>query len=478
MKASNRRTRVALILGVLILAAGAAWLVFGALRRPPSGRIEASGSIEGTQVLVASRITGRVVELPVEEGDRVSPGDLIARIEAKELESQHDQAQANLAAARSRLADAQAGARSQEIEAARARLAQAQAALAGAERLLALAKSTYDTSLDLRAELEAAETRRDTAQSALEQAQAALDLARAGATAEQLAQAEAAVAQAKAAHEQRRADLERARQLYTSGAISAQQRDAAQSAADSAQAALDQARERLAELRAGTRQEDLDRLQAAVAQAAANLIGAEKLLETAQQAYRDRPAASQNLEAAQTQRDTSAKEVEAAQAALDLLLAGTRAQVVAQARDQVAAAEAAAEAAATQLGYAVVRAPVGANVEVKAIEVGELVAPGSALVQLVDDRVVWLRVSVPETHYGRINVGDEAEVSVDSFPREVFRGTVTAIASEAEFTPKNVQTKEQRVKLVYEVKIRLPNPDARLKPGMPADAAILLGAGE
>jgi HlyD family secretion protein len=96
-------------------------------------------------------------------------------------------------------------------------------------------------------------------------------------------------------------------------------------------------------------------------------------------------------------------------------------------------------------------------------------------VQLLDTRVVWLRVYVPETQYGRIRVGDAAQVRVDSFPGRIFRGRVAAISSQAEFTPKNVETREQRAQLVYWVKIRLPNADDALKPGMPADASIIVG---
>jgi HlyD family secretion protein len=104
---------------------------------------------------------------------------------------------------------------------------------------------------------------------------------------------------------------------------------------------------------------------------------------------------------------------------------------------------------------------------------GELAAPGAALMNLGDLDHVTLTVFIPETQIGRVGVGQAAHVAVDAYPGETFEGTVTFIALEAEFTPKNVQTEEERVNLVFAVKISLDNPDHRLKPGMPADAQII-----
>jgi HlyD family secretion protein len=119
-------------------------------------------------------------------------------------------------------------------------------------------------------------------------------------------------------------------------------------------------------------------------------------------------------------------------------------------------------------------APISGVVTGKNLEVGETAFPGVALLTLADLRLVWIKIYVAEPVMGLVNLGDEARVSVDSYPGRTFTGTVTFISQEPEFTPKNVQTQEERTKLVFAVKIELENEDFALKPGMPADAEILL----
>ena len=106
------------------------------------------------------------------------------------------------------------------------------------------------------------------------------------------------------------------------------------------------------------------------------------------------------------------------------------------------------------------------------MEVGETATPGAPILTLIDPNDLWLRAYVSETDLGRIRLGQAAALTVDAFPGRMFAGVVREIASEAEFTPKNVQTKKERVNLVYRVKIGVSNPDGVLKPGMPADALI------
>jgi len=100
---------------------------------------------------------------------------------------------------------------------------------------------------------------------------------------------------------------------------------------------------------------------------------------------------------------------------------------------------------------------------------GEVVAPGAPLLTVADLSEMHLTVYLPETHIGRIHLGQRVRVAVDSFSGQVFEGQVIHIADRAEFTPRNVATKEERVNLVFAVKVRLPNDDGALKPGMPAD---------
>jgi HlyD family secretion protein len=109
------------------------------------------------------------------------------------------------------------------------------------------------------------------------------------------------------------------------------------------------------------------------------------------------------------------------------------------------------------------------------MERGELAAPGMGLFVLTDLRTMKLTIYVPEPDLGKIRLGEQAGISVDSHPRRLFPGTVTYISPIAEFTPRDVQTKDERVKLVYAVRIAVANPEGIFKPGMPADAVLSAG---
>ena len=108
----------------------------------------------------------------------------------------------------------------------------------------------------------------------------------------------------------------------------------------------------------------------------------------------------------------------------------------------------------------------------RTVEEGETVNPGAPLFTLADLSKVTLTIYIAEADIARVKVGQRVVVTVDSYPGREFRGEVVHIATEAEFTPRNVQTKEERVNMVFAVKVEIPNPDEALKPGMPADAAI------
>jgi HlyD family secretion protein len=111
---------------------------------------------------------------------------------------------------------------------------------------------------------------------------------------------------------------------------------------------------------------------------------------------------------------------------------------------------------------------------VKAADVGEVLAPGTTVVTVGDIDHPWLRGYVNETDLGKIKLGAKAKVTTDSYPGKVYQGRVTFISSEAEFTPKQIQTEQERVKLVYRIKIEMDNPRRELKSNMPADAEIVL----
>ena len=125
-----------------------------------------------------------------------------------------------------------------------------------------------------------------------------------------------------------------------------------------------------------------------------------------------------------------------------------------------------------------VRAPGAGTVLVRTVERGEWVQPGTPLFTLVDLNQLYLKIYVPEPDIGKLALDQHARVYVDAFPQRFFPARVSKIASEAEFTPKNVETREERVKLVFAVELALAdNPQGVLKPGMPADAVVRVAAG-
>jgi len=112
---------------------------------------------------------------------------------------------------------------------------------------------------------------------------------------------------------------------------------------------------------------------------------------------------------------------------------------------------------------------------VKAADVGEILAPGTSVVTVGDIEHPWLRAYIREQDLGRVKIGDKVKVTTDSYRDKVYDGHISYISSEAEFTPKQIQTSEERVKLVYRVKIDVDNPRHELKSNMPADAEIVTG---
>jgi len=142
------------------------------------------------------------------------------------------------------------------------------------------------------------------------------------------------------------------------------------------------------------------------------------------------------------------------------------------ARSQLDQTRAALRTAEVRLNDLTADTPVSGTVLSRNVEAGETVAAGVAVYTIGDLEHPWVKVYVNETKLGLVKLGQKAQVFVDTFPGKAYDGRITYIASEAEFTPKNVQTKDERVKLVFRVKIQVPYPEKILKPGMPADALL------
>jgi membrane fusion protein YbhG len=321
--------RARMFLLVLTLAALAACSANGA-----KGTITASGTIETIEVNVASRVAGEVLDLTVDEGSRVKPGDRLAVVDHATLDIQLRQAEAGVDLARAQLLLLRNGARTEDIQ-----------------------------------------------------------------------QAEAALTQAGANVEVAEADARRMRELARTGSVTPKQKDDAEARLTVAKAQQTAAAEALRKVRTLARPEEIQAAEARLGQAVA---------------------------------------------AADLL------------RKTIA--------------DCLITAPVGGIVTHKAVEKGELVSPGSTVVTLSALDSVYVMIYLTEKEMGRVRLGDTADVAIDAFPGRAFPGKITFISPEAEFTPKNVQTKEDRVKLVFGVKVEMENREGLLKPGLPADATIRVAA--
>ncbi len=161
-----------------------------------------------------------------------------------------------------------------------------------------------------------------------------------------------------------------------------------------------------------------------------------------------------------------------AQAQYDLLAAGPRREQIASADAVVAQAEAALKALDTQADKLVIRAPSSGTVLVRNVHVGQVVSAGASAFVLGKLDTLQITVYLPENTYGQATLGRTASVTVDSYPGLVFTASVVHIADQAQFTPRNVQTLEGRRTTVYAIKLSVPNPDGKLKPGMPADVTF------
>jgi HlyD family secretion protein len=228
-----------------------------------------------------------------------------------------------------------------------------------------------------------------------------------------------------------------------------------------------------AELRlrlAGSRQEDILEAKAQLVRAEADLAGADRDLERMQGLLVAGSGTTKSRDDARTRREVAAASVEAARERFRRTEAGFRDEEKDAARARHQAAEAGIARLEQQVEDALIRSPVGGVVTQKLAEQGELMAPGGGLVVVTDLASAWLNAYIPEPDLGRIRLGQEAEVTTDD--GQTRTGRVSFIASRAEFTPKNVQTRDERVKLVFRIKVALDNEDGLFKPGMPAEARL------
>jgi len=222
----------------------------------------------------------------------------------------------------------------------------------------------------------------------------------------------------------------------------------------------------------GARIEDIRQAEEALRQAEASLKLAEVEQSRITDLFAKQSATAQQKDNAETRFTVARAQYEGASQALQKWRQLARPEEIKQAYARLEQAEASRDLLKKTIADSTITSPTSGIVTHRATEQGEFVVPGTILLTIADLAEVRLEIFVPETDLGKVRLGQPAEVMIDSHPDRVFEGRVIFISPEAEFTPKNIQTKEERVKLVYRIKIKVPNPENILKPGMPADAVI------
>lgn len=387
----SRRRKIVPVVAVLLLAVGAflIWRFFFAKPQIPDSIVTLSGRIEGDDSAVASKTSGRILEILAREGDTVNAGDTIARLDDEQVRAREEQARAGLAAADARTASARA-----QISILEEQLRQSQ--------------------------LEADQSKVDS-DGRVRQAQA------------DLGAAEADLAQKEASYQLALFDKEAYTRLAQTGAVSERQGKQAVATAD---------------------------------QQAASVAAAKRRVEAARGALTAAQASLSNPGIRATQ------------------VAGVRKQI-AQQNAEIATASAASQQAHFQLAEAqanrrdlTVRAPFTGTVITRTAEPGEVVTAGTAIVTLLDLSKVYLRGYIPEGQIGKVKLDQPGRVYLDSNPKQPLDAAVLRIDPQATFTPENTYFREDRVKQVVGVKLRLKSGIGYAKPGMPADGEILVQGSE
>ena len=374
----KRRLIIAGVIAAVLIAA--IWLIFA--WQAHRSRFDYSGTVETREIQIGSKIGGRVVEVPVEEGQIVKAGSPLVRFECDELKAQRAQAEASREQAQADLDKMLRGNRPEEI-------AQAEATA--------------------RAQ------------------QAALEAARNGPRRQEIDQAQADYAAAVADRTNADTFYKRMEKLIATDTVSRQQYDDSLDKRDAAAQRAESARQRLALLESGTRVEDLNAAEAKYEQTEAAAVLARK---------------------------------------------GFRKEDIDAARGRLAEAQGRVAELDARLREAELAAPVDAVVEVVSVRPGDLVPAGRIVITMLEASQLWVKVYVPETDLAHVQVGQHATVRVDSFGSRAFEGHVGQIASQAEFLPRNVQTKSDRDHEVFGVKIYVDNAQQTLKSGMSATVGL------
>lgn len=379
------------IIAFFFLLFGVGILVYLGQRDVQLRELYYSGTIEAKHAELAFQVSGRIVDVLVDEGESVERDQILAVLEQSEYEARHEQAKANLE--------------------------RAVRSLQRAEMVLEVNKKTLPDEVAR-------------AEAGVKVLLAQLKELEAGYREQDIQRAKLAFLTSKDIMEEARKNKARYDKLFQRGTVSEKEWDSVKLRYETAVKDFEKARETLAMLEEGVRKETIQTARARVAEGKALLKQAKSNLMKI---------------------DATEKEVETANA-------------------QVKAARSAVELARIHLTYTQLRAPFKGIIITRNMEPGEVVLPGREVMTLSDLSTVELKIFVDETEIGKIKPSQRVEARVDTFPDKVYIGKVSFISPEGEFTPKLIQTHKERVKLVYLVKVSIPNPDLELKSGMPADA--------
>lgn len=454
----------------------------GVKRELQTGPLVASGFVEADELVIASEYGGRVITLTVDEGDAVVADQLLLTLDTTLLDAQIEAAAAAIEVAEARRDQVAAGVQAETLDVAEAELARARAVRDAAYRAWQDAILLRDNPQELQVQIAAARARLQVAELQLAQAEALRDAAAVGyegfeEVMEKIGPGPgvevasgplvslAPLLQQILPPDVYRAVMSDGDGTYSGGGYVVVVKDGVATVYKVVPVQLDFHLLPNVYWQAGT--------AVNIAQAARD--GARATLNHLYALADDPQAAQAQVDATHSAYLSAQAGVDVARAALETLEAGASPEELALAQAQVEQAQAALARLETQRARTRLTAPQSGLITQKNVSHGELAAPGAPLLTIADLTRVTLTVYVPLTELGRVRLGQAVKVRVDSFPERAFEGTVSNIADQAEFTPSATQTKEERVNLVFAVKINLPNADAALKPGLPADAIFVKG---
>ncbi len=434
-------------------------------------RAEEIASARAALAQADAAVSGAVAECA--EAERACAAREAARTPITKAETELAMGEAARAAAEARRQQVENPPRPAKREQVTHQIAAARSAYSLAEQNASRVQRLREADAATDQELDSAVTARDQALASLNTAEAALADLDAGAREAERREAAAGVAQATAGVQGARAQIANAGHEQEAQVAQARQQLArARSAVEQAREVRAQAASRLALLEVGTRPEQLRQAEAQLTGSDAGLLGARTALANASTAHAQRFAQRQQVAATEQAVGVAEAKVQAARAQLDLALAGNTDELVQVAQGKAMEADAAVEVVKARVNDCYIRAPRAGTISEIVLREGEMVSPGATIVRMLDLSSLWVRVYLPVKQFGKVRLGTTAQVRTDADPSKAYPGQVVAVSDESEFTPRNTQTVEERVKQVFWVKVGVGDGQGELKPGMPADVAL------